>query len=153
MSIADTVAYVLHLGFAGFWTGSILFFAYAVLPQAREATIRPEPLQSLLGKVTTVSRASALLLLITGGHMAGNGYTVESLTGSSSGHLVLTMVALWLVLIVLVEMGAARMRSGLEELKVRTPEAEARPFFYAAAAVALLLLVDAGLLAGGLANL
>lgn len=59
------------------------------------------------------------------------------------------MVVLWLLLGGLVEVGAARMRDGLDERKVRTPTADARPFLLAASVVSLLLFVDVGVLAAG----
>ena len=59
------------------------------------------------------------------------------------------MVALWFVLAALVERGAGKMRRGLDDRKVRTPAHDARPYFRAASVVAVLLLLDAGLLADG----
>ncbi|MFC6835828.1 CopD family protein [Halomarina ordinaria] len=150
MSAVDTVAYVVHLLFAGLWTGAVLFVTVSVLPLAERGDVRPEPLSYLTDRLTTVSRVSAVALLLSGGHMAGTGYTVESLFGSGRGHLVLTMVALWLALAALVEIGAGRMRRGLGRSKVRTPANDAKPFWQAGSAVALGLLVVAGLLAGGL---
>lgn len=149
MTLVDTAVATVHLLFAGLWTGSVLFVAYAVLPTAVAGEVDAGPLRTIVGKLTTVSRASALLLLLSGGHMAGTGYTTESLFGTGRGHLVLTMVLLWFVLAGLVEVGASRMRDGLDQRKVRAPARSARGLFRAAAVVALLLLVDAGLLAGG----
>ncbi|SFK70028.1 hypothetical protein SAMN04487950_0659 [Halogranum rubrum] len=152
MAVIDVINALMgtvHLLFAGLWTGSVLFTAYAVVPTAATGDINAEPLATLVGKLTTISRASALFLLLSGGHLAGTRYTSESLFGSTRGHLVLTMVALWFVLAVLVEVGSGKMRSGLSEKKVRSPARDARGIFTAAAVVALLLLVDAGLLLGG----
>lgn len=150
MALVDTVTSTVHLAFAALWTGSVLFLTLAVLPTARDGTVGPETLGAVVSRFKVVSRASILLLFVTGGHMAGTDYTVGSLTGSPRGHLVLTMLGLWLVLAALTEIGAARITRGVAERKVRTPEAKARPFFYAASVVAVLLLLDAGLLAGGL---
>ena len=149
MSVVDAVAYSTHLLFAGLWTGSVLFVAWGLLPLGLNGDVRPGPLSFALSRFTTVSRASALVLFLSGGHMAGTGYTVESLLGSQRGYLVVAMVVLWFVLAALVEVGGARMRRGLDAEKVRTPARDARPFFYAGSVVALLLLLDAGLLASG----
>ncbi|MFD1515510.1 CopD family protein [Halomarina rubra] len=149
MSVADAVAYTTHLLFAGLWTGTVLFVTVGILPLGLRGDIRPAPFEFAVSRLSTVTRVSALALFVTGGHMAGNAYTVESLTGSPRGHLVLTMVALWFLLAALVEVGSARMRRGLNAEKVRTPARDGKPFLYAASVVALLLLVDAGLLAGG----
>lgn len=150
MSVADAAAATIHLLSAGLWTGSVLFVAYAVLPLAVAGDLRVTSFRPLVGKLTTVSRVSALALFASGGHMAGNGYTVDSLFGSSRGHLVLTMVLLWFVLAALVEVGSAKLRDGLDAGKVRSPARDARRTFHAAAVVAVALLVVAGFLAGGL---
>lgn len=150
MSVIDSVMASAHLLFAGLWTGSVLFTAYAVLPTALAGEVNAEPLGAIVGKLKTVSRASALLLLLSGGHLAGTRYTAESLFGTPRGYLVLAMVALWFILAALVEIGSSKLTAGLDQNKVRTPAHDAKPFFTAAAVVALLLLVDAGLLLGGL---
>lgn len=150
MTLVDALAYSAHLLFAGLWTGTVLFVTVGVLPPALRGNADPDPLGFAVSRLTTISRASAVVLLLSGGHMAGTGYTVESLVGTSRGHLVLAMVLLWFVLAALVEVGAAKMRRGLDARRVRTPAHDARPFFRGASVVALLLLLDAGLLAGGL---
>lgn len=150
MATADLVSAVLHLLFAGLWTGAVVFVAWTVLPLARAGDVQPGPVESVVGRLRTLSRASALVLFLTGGHMAGTGYTVESLTGTTRGHLVLAMVALWFVLMALVEFAAGRFLGGLDDGKLREPAVAVTRPFQAAALVALALLVVAGLLAGGL---
>ena len=152
MSLVDMAFYAIHLLFGGVWTGSVVFVTVAILPTAREGIANAEPLVPVVSKLRNLSRLSALVLLLTGGHMAAEaaGYTFESLTGTTRGYLVLAMVALWFALIGLVEVGGGKLADGFEEMKVREPAREARPFFLAATVVSLLLLVDAGLLAGGL---
>lgn len=150
MALADAVSATIHVAFAGLWTGTVLFVTLAVLPLAADGTLNARPLAALTGKLQTISRVSAVLLLLTGGHMAGTLYTVDTLTGSPRGHAVLAMVALWLALAALVEIGAGKLTHGTEADKVRTPAAEAKPYMQAAAVVAVLLLLDAGALAGGL---
>lgn len=148
--MTDTVllgAQALHLAVAAVWTGSVLFFTRAVLPLGYDGDVDPAALASSLGRLVTLSRLSAVVLLLTGGHMAGSLYTATSLLESTRGHVVLAMVALWLALAGLVEAGAGRMRDGLSAGKVREPARNGRPLFLAASAVAVLLLLDAGYLA------
>jgi len=126
-----------------------VFVAWAVLPGAQSGAFDPAPLEPVISKLRTLTRVSAVVFLLTGGHLAGTQYTSESLFSTGSGHLVLTMLVLWLVLTGLVEVGSGKFLDGLDELKVREPAREARPFLLGGALVAVLLLVDAGLLAAG----
>ncbi|WP_115891321.1 transporter [Haloferax sp. Atlit-48N] len=146
MALIDTVMATLHLVVGGLWTGSVLFFALAVLPTARAGNIRAAAFESVVSRLTMWSRGASLVMFATGGHLAGTRYTAESLLGTGRGHLVLGMLALWFVLTGLVEVGRARAKDGLAEKKVRTPAEKAAPFYLGAALVAVLLLVDAGLL-------
>jgi hypothetical protein len=146
MSLVTAGVYAVHLLFAGLWTGSVLFTSYAVLPLARDGQLNAAPLEAIAGKLQTVSRASALLLLLTGGHMAATRYTVDSLTGSGGGHLVLTMIVLWFLLAGIVEVGTAKLTDGTNRDKVREPAHNARRLFQGASVLSLLLLIDAGLL-------
>lgn len=146
MTLTDTVMATIHLLVGGLWTGSVLFFAAAVLPTARAGNIRAAAFESIISRLTMGSRLAALLMFVTGGHLAGTRYTVGSLFGSGRGHLVLTMLALWFILTALVEIGQRRAKDGLVEKKVRTPAENAAPFYLGAAVVAALLLLDAGLL-------
>jgi uncharacterized membrane protein len=151
MSVVDTAMYVAHLLFAGLWAGSVVFVTFGVLPTALDGLANADPLVPVVSKLRWISRASAVVLFLSGGHMAGTGYTVESLTGSTRGHLVLGMVGLWFVLMGLVEVGGGKLADGFENKKVREPAREARPFFLAGSVVSVLLLVVGGLLAGGFA--
>jgi uncharacterized membrane protein len=148
MSLLNGGVYVVHLLFAALWTGSVLFVAYAVLPMGRNGDLNAAPLGTIADKLTTVSRASAALLFLTGGHMAAAaaGYTVESLTGTTRGHLVISMIVLWFLLAGLVEVGTSKLTDGTGQDKVREPARNATPFFQAGAVLALLLLANAGLL-------
>ena len=148
MSAVDTVVFATHLVFAGLWSGSVLFMSYAVVPPALNGDVRPAPVTFVTGKLRTVSRASALLLLLTGGHLAATRYTATSLTATGRGYLVLAMVVLWFVLAGLVEVGASKLADGLAQQKVRQPAADARPFLLGASLVAVLLLVNAGAILG-----
>lgn len=148
MAIVDAIAYAAHLLAAGVWSGSVIFVTWAILPVAARGDTGPALLEHVTDRLALASRACSLVLLLSGGHMAAQRYTFESLAGSPRGHAVLGMVVLWFVLTGLVEAAVVRLRDGTAAEKVRTPARKARPFLLAASAVALLLLLDAGLLAG-----
>lgn len=131
------------------WVGSVVFVAGAVLPAAVDGALDAAPLESLSRKLVIGSRGASVVMFLTGGHLAGTRYTVETLTGTGRGHLVLAMLALWLALAALVEVGCGRLADGLREKRVRAPARDAATAFRAAAVVGVLLLVDAGLLAAG----
>ena len=148
--VVDTVMTTLHVLLGALWVGSVVFVAGAILPAAVEGALDAAPLETIADRLVYLSRGASVVMLLTGGHLAGTRYTVESLTGTGRGHLVLAMLALWLVLAALVEVGRRRLVDGLQEKRVRTPAAEVTTIFRAAAVVGILLLVDAGLLASGL---
>lgn len=146
MTFADVVVAGLHLLFAAVWAGSVVFMTVAVLPAARDGVLDSEPLARLTTQFKRIARAGAVVTVLTGGHQAATGY-METLFSSTRGHLVLGMVVLWLALAALSEIGAARLTDGTDQRKVRTPAADARPFFLAASVVAVALFADAGALA------
>ncbi|MFB6309288.1 MAG: transporter [Haloarculaceae archaeon] len=148
MPAVDAVIYAIHVSFAALWTGAVLFVTAGVLPTALDGQINATPMKTVTGRLKLVSRASALLLLITGGHLAATRYGGGELTGTTKGYLVIAMVVLWFLLAGLVEVGASKLSDGFDQNKVRSPAHEARPFLLAASAVAVLLLVDAGLILG-----
>ncbi|ELY94122.1 hypothetical protein [Natrialba taiwanensis] len=146
------VTQTLHLVFGALWAGSVFYVAFVVLPLARDGEFNTtKPLEAIAGKLTTISRVSALVLLLTGGHLAQARYTSESLFGSTRGHLVLLMVALWLLLATLVEIGSKRLESGLNGKKLREPAADALGLYRAAALVGIALLVVGGAITTNLA--
>ncbi|WP_290811159.1 CopD family protein [Halovivax sp.] len=148
------VSRIVHLVFAALWAGSVLYVALVVLPLARDGGFRrTEPLATLSGKLTTISRASAVVLLLTGGHLAGRGYSAESLLETANGQLVIVMTALWILLIGLVEVGSSRLSDGLEAKKLREPARDVLPIFRAGAVVAVALLVVAGVITTGATQL
>lgn len=147
----DLLARVAHVLFAGLWAGSVIYMALAVLPLARDGAFGTRrALKGLSQWLAWISRVSAVILLLTGGHLAAAGYTSESLVGTLEGQLVLAMTALWVALIALVEIGTKRIRKGLEAGKRREPAVKAMRPLQGAAAVAVLLLIVSGLLSGGL---
>ena len=146
MEPVEVTFWVIHTLFAGLWTGSVLFLTVAVLPLARNGTMNAAPLDAIANRLKTISRASALLLLLTGSHMAAQRYTGETLFGTQAGWLVLSMVAFWFLLIATVEVGAKKLTDGTGQDKVREPAHNARPFLLAGSLLAVLLLVNAGLI-------
>ena len=152
--VVDTAMWVLHVVFAGVWTGSVLFVAGVVMPPAYRGEIDVDPLGEFLSKLQLLTRVSAVIFLVTGAHLVGTRYTgippeFGALVATPSGHTVLTMFFLWLVVTGLVEVGSRRVQSGLSQRKLREPARNARRLFQAAAVFAILLLVTAGLLAAG----
>ncbi len=147
MTAIDTALRTIHLSFAALWVGAVLFVTLAVLPVARDGGLDAEPLTRLVGRLRTVSRASALVLLVTGGHLTATGYTVGRLVGTTRGHLVLAMVGLWFALAAVLEVGSSRLADELREKRVRAPARDALGWFRVASLLAVGLLVDAGLLA------
>ncbi|MFB6251876.1 MAG: CopD family protein [Halobellus sp.] len=148
--VLDTVMRTLHTVVGALWVGSVVFVALAILPRAVDGALDAAPLETIADQLVYLSRGSSVVMLLTGGHLAGTGYTISSLTGSSRGHLVLAMLVLWLVFTALVEIGRSRLVDGLQEKRVRTPATEVTTLFRVASVVGLLLLVDAGLLSSGI---
>lgn len=138
MALAPSLAYTVHLVFAALLTGSVLYAAW-VIP-AISGSLSGGSVEVLATRLRWISRASALVLFLTGGYMlSAFGYVPGSrLTGSTEGYLVLAMVALWLVLVGIVEAAGSRLTAGRD----------ATTLLYAAATVAILVLLDAGVLAG-----
>lgn len=144
--VIDTAMYTIHTALAAFWAGTVLFVAVAVVPLAMDGELSPAAFGIFVSKLQWITRLSALFLLVTGGHLAGTLYDVNTLTGTSGGYLVLVMLALWFVLITVVEIGSAKAQRGIEEEKIRKPARDSRPFYHLAGVVAVALLVVAGLL-------
>jgi hypothetical protein len=145
MSLGTSIAIGIHLLVAAGWTGSVGFVTLAVLPLARNGGLNATPLESVIDRLRFTSRIGALLMLLSGGYLAGEYYTVERLTETTAGHLVLGMVLLWFVLTALVEIGAGRILEEVQQKKVRAPARAYRRWFEAATLVSVLLFVDAAL--------
>lgn len=145
-SLALVTSQVLHVLVGGIWVGAIVFVVTGVLPAARDGSLNAEPLASVAGHLRKVSRIAAVLILATGGHLAGTRYTAETLTGTGPGHLVLTMAGLWLVVTGLVEVGTGRLLDGAAERKVREPARHATRLLRVAALGGVAILVVAALI-------
>jgi len=147
MSLVDAAMWSLHVGFAVLWTGSVFFVTLAVVPLATRGTIGTDALATVVDRLRWITRIAALAFLASGGHMAGTLYTIETLTSTGRGHLVLTMLALWFVITGLIEVASGKLADGLDVGRLRAPAREAKPFFYAAAGLSVALVGTAGLLA------
>ncbi|WP_227132563.1 transporter [Halorubellus salinus] len=146
MVMVEVVVRTIHLVVAAMWVGSVSFFAFGVLPLAREGSLNAAPLERFTQRLQVGSRLASVLLLLSGGYMISLAEYERSLLSSTSGHLVLGMVVLWVALTGLVEVGASRVLEGAEDLKVRTPAKRATAVLRAATLVGVLLLVDAVLI-------
>lgn len=146
MSAIDTAAQVVHVLVGAVWVGAIVFVVTGILPTARDGNLNAAPLSAIAGRLRTISRLSAVLILATGGHLAGTYYTSETLTSTGDGHLVLTMAGLWLAVTGLVEVGTGRLLDGTSQKKVREPARNATRLLQLAALGGVGILVVAGLL-------
>lgn len=144
-TVFDTVM-VLHTVFAAIWTGGTLLIAGAILPAARRGSLDGDALRLVGSRFWYTTIASVLILLMTGGHLAGTLYTFDALQTTGRGHLVLTMTGLWLVLTIILYVGTRPLRRVPADGSAVTAATSARPWFLAGSAVSLVLLVLAGLL-------
>lgn len=133
MALGYTISQALHVLFGGLLAGGTLFAAVGVFETA-DGDVGPTA-----DRLAYLSRASAVVLLATGGHMAGTRYA-DSLFTTTTGHLVLGMLVLWVGITALVEVGRGRLDGGRVTGGALTA-------YRGAAALSVLVLVDAGLLA------
>jgi putative copper export protein len=145
-TLAQAVS-ALHLLFAGLWAGALLFVSAAVVPLAQRSDAGVLALDVMAKRYALLARASTVVIFVTGVHMAATGYTVDSLLAGGRGHLVLTMLGLWVVLMALSEVATARFRRALDQQKIRTAGRESRLLFAAGSVVAVVLLLLGGVLA------
>ncbi len=146
MSTIDLIMTITHTLFASLWIGSVLFFIGAVLPTAAAGSVSVEMMSMLTTRLAWLTRISALVFVATGGHLAGTAYTAGSLFGTPRGQLVVAMVILWFVLTGLIEISVKRFDRVAQREGISSAVTETRGLFVVAAAVAVLLLIDAGLL-------
>ncbi|ELY49324.1 hypothetical protein C493_20676 [Natronolimnohabitans innermongolicus JCM 12255] len=137
---------VVHTIFAAAWTGGALLISGTIIPAARNGLIEKNGLSLITRRFWYLTVGSVVLLLLTGGHLAGTLYTAESLQSTERGHLVLSMVALWFVLPLVLYLGSRHLTDIPPELSAETAAAAARPWFIGASAISIALLVIAGLL-------
>ena len=137
MALLDSLAVVSHALFGALWTGAVVFTALLAGGLSKHATT---PLGDLVvDRLRLVSRSSAVVTLLSGGYLA-MGYDHTVFTSTTRGMLISAMVALWLVLMITVEIGASRTLDG---------EGRGDVMLGVAGIVAVLLLLDVGLLVAG----
>ncbi|WP_224337521.1 CopD family protein [Haloprofundus halobius] len=146
MAFIDTMVRVVHVLFAGAWAGGTLLFVGGVLPVARKGLLDASALEAVTNRFNHLSVAAVVLLLLTGGHLAGTLYTFGTLQTTGSGHLVLSMVALWFLLAGVTHVATSRLTGALETTDVTSAVEASWGLFVVAAALAVGLLVVAGLL-------
>ncbi|MCX2819275.1 MAG: putative copper export protein [Methanobacteriota archaeon] len=137
----EAVVRAVHSVFATFWVGATVYVTYAVLPGLRDGNGTASFADRLSSRFSVVSIGSAVVLFVTGGHLAGTLYTPESLIGTVGGNLVLAMTALWLVLAGILHVGTKRLDDGVGEGKVREPASDAYPWFVVGSVLGVVLLV------------
>lgn len=142
MSTVYTVLNAIHLLFAGLWAGATVFFAWRVRPLVADSDISVEPTMALSAGLRWLTRISAVVFVVTGGHMAATRYGDGALLSTPRGHVVVTMLVLWLVVTGLLEMALGKMETELGEGRVRTAGKEARiPLLAASVLLSVLLLL------------
>jgi hypothetical protein len=166
-----TTAFVLHVASGALWTGATLYIVYATLPRAADGTLSRDAFVDAAHRLLMITRWTGVVLPVTGAYLIWVRYTpLDLLTASSRGWAVLAMLSLWGTMNGLVEVGVLRMRRAVDSslgwgdymiegfpidaLDDGGPAAErlaalGRPYLLASGGLAVLLLVDAALLAGG----
>ncbi|QIB76458.1 hypothetical protein G3I44_10015 [Halogeometricum borinquense] len=140
------IVMTIHTVFAALWTGGTLVVAGAVIPAARSESLSRDGLTFIARRFWYLTVASTLLLLFSGGHLAGTMYTAETLQTMGRGNLVLAMVGLWLVLAIVLFFGYRQLTNSLSEKSAVAAATKARPWFLGASAVSIALLAVAGVL-------
>lgn len=135
---------IVHLLVAGVWAGWIAFMAALVVPAARDGRLGADALGWMTGRFSRFSQVAPVVMLLTGGYMAGQAYSGVSLLGNFRGNLVLAMVVLWLVLSALTNVSSRRLVGSVESVGAERAANDASMPFYAATVVALALLLVGG---------
>ncbi|ADD04817.1 uncharacterized protein Nmag_1235 [Natrialba magadii ATCC 43099] len=140
------VVMIIHTVFAAVWTGGTLVIAGAVIPAARNESLNENAISLIVRRFWYVTVASVLLLLFTGGHLAGTLYTAETLQTTDRGHLVLSMVGLWFLLPIVLYFGSRPLMHISAEKSTVSAATAAQPWFIGASAISIALLIVAALL-------
>jgi hypothetical protein len=147
MSLLYTVFNAVHLLFAGLWAGATVFFAWRVRPLVANGDIGVQPTMALSSGLRWLTRISAVVFVVTGGHMAATQYGAGALFASARGHIVVTMLVFWLVATGLLEMGLGKMETELGEGRIQTAGREVRVPVVTASVFLTVLLLLGGYLA------
>jgi len=171
-----TTAFVFHVLSGALWTGATLYVVYAVLPRGSDGTLGAAGFVDALHRLLLITRWTGVVLPVTGAYMLWVLYTpLDLLTATSRGWAVIAMIALWGVMNGLIEIGILDARREVDpevgwgtymaegfpvatlpadgsERAVRVEQlaGAVRPALLASGGCAVLLLVDAALLAGGI---
>lgn len=145
MSTVQVVTRTVHLLVGSLWVGAVAFVALGVLPVARDGDANAAPVERVVGRLTTLSRASALATVATGGYLVATRYAPATLTGTTRGRVAVAGVVLWVLFAGLVEVGSARLVDGLRAKRVRAPAREGLRWYGVASVVGLSALAVAGL--------
>jgi hypothetical protein len=167
-----TTAFVFHVVSGALWTGATLYVVYATVPRATDGTLGREAFVDAAHRLLVVTRWTGVVLPLTGAYMVWRLYApLDALVTTSRGWAVLAMLSLWGAMNGLVELGVLRMRrevdpdvgwgrymaegfpvdrlaGGASVPGAAQLASVARPYLLASGALAVLLLVDAALLAG-----
>jgi len=168
-----TTAFVFHVLSGALWTGATLYVVYATIPRAADGTLGREAFVDAAHRLLMVTRWTGVVLPVTGAYMIWRLYApLEALATTRRGWAVLAMLSLWGVMNGLVELGVLRMRrevdpdvgwgrymaegfpvdrlaGGASAPGSARLASVGRPYLLASGGLAVLLLVDAALLAGG----
>ena len=145
--LVDVAVRAAHQLFAAVWVGATVYVTFAVLPTLRDGKGDTKTVERLSSRFTALSIVSVFVLFVTGGHLAGTLYTFEGLVGTTRGNLVLTMLALWLVLAIVLHVGTKKLDSGVEEGKIREPASAAFPWYVVGSVLGVALLFNGVLFA------
>ncbi|MFW6000189.1 MAG: copper resistance protein CopD [Halorubrum sp.] len=169
-----TTAFVFHVLSGALWTGATLYVVYATLPRAADGTLDRGAFVDAAHRLLMITRWTGVVLPVTGAYMIWRLYVpLEAVATTRRGWAVLAMLSLWGAMNGLIELGVLRMRREVDpEIGWGRYMAEGfpvdaltgtggvpggarlasvgRPYLLASAGLAVLLLVDAALLAGGI---
>ena len=172
-----TAAFVFHVVSGALWTGATLYVVYATLPRATDGTLGREAFVDATHRLLMITRWTGIVLPATGAYMIWVLYRpMTLLTATPRGWFVLAMLSLWGVMNGVIELGVLQMRREVDpeigwgeymaegfpiqaldssdaatggSPSVGRLAAVGRPYLLASGGLAVLLLVDAALLAGG----
>lgn len=168
-----TTAFVFHVVSGALWTGATLYVVYATLPRASDGVLGRDAFVDAAHRLLMITRWTGIVLPVTGAYMIWVLYRpLTLLTATPRGWAVIAMLSLWGVMNGVIELGVLRMRREVDPAigwgaymaegfpidaldeggaapSATRLAAVGRPYLLASGGLAVLLLVDAALLAGG----
>jgi hypothetical protein len=147
MALIDTAFSMLHVLFAGLWAGTTVFYAWRIHPLLSDGDLGVTSAMSITTGLRWLTRIGAVVFVVTGGHMAATGYGDGRLFSDPTGHAVLAMLALWLVVTGLLEMSLGKVQTALGDGHVQTAGRENETLVRVAATLSVVLLLLGGYLA------